>query len=75
MKTLKTAVTATATTAALIMLIAITTTPSDLKTILRRNDRGDILDWVVVSGGVVSLALLAINWVRPFVQRHLAEIV
>jgi len=38
------------------------------------DDRGEILDWVVIAAGVVSLAVAAIAFIRPFVMRKLAEI-
>lgn len=40
----------------------------------RDNDKAEILDWVVVAAGVVTLAVTAIAWVRPFVMRKLNEI-
>lgn len=40
----------------------------------RHNDKAEILDWVVVAAGVVTLAVTAIAWVRPFVMRKLNEI-
>lgn len=64
--------------ATLLTLIALTTnatatartTWSNRKT----NDRGEILDWVVIAAGVVSLAILAMAYIRPIVMRYLHQI-
>lgn len=69
---------AAANTAALLVVMAALTAHESAKAKIDRatnNDRGHgTLEWVIIAAGVCAVALVAVAWVKPVIQKYLGQI-
>lgn len=71
--TTRTTITTTIAVTAMLLMALAASVAERARTTWRKDD-GEILDFVVIAAGVVSLAIAVVAYIRPVVMRYLTQI-